>query len=254
MAQFDPALRRTWLFGPGADRDAHSEMLACGADALIADLEDFTPPARRQAARDLLGAFVTGCRQAGAVAAIRINTLEACGKTDLAAAMAVRPDVVLYPMTEGAAQMQALDAAIAACEAENGIASGSTDVVPVCETALGVVEVRAIVAASPRIRAALLGSEDLVNDLNAERSADAVELDYVRRRFILECRASKVEPIDAPYTYSDIDGARREAAYARRLGYNSKALVWTEQAVPLNAAFTPGDDELRHAGAVVDAF
>jgi citrate lyase beta subunit len=65
---------------------------------------------------------------------------------------------------------------------------------------LGVVDVRAIASASQRIRCALLGSEDLANDLNAERGPDAIELDYARRRFILECRAVRVEPIDAPYT------------------------------------------------------
>jgi citrate lyase beta subunit len=40
----DPDLRRTWLFGPGADSAAHKAMLDSGADALIFDLEDFTPP------------------------------------------------------------------------------------------------------------------------------------------------------------------------------------------------------------------
>ena len=43
MAILDPDLRRTWLFGPGADAIAHDAMLASGADALIVDLEDFTP-------------------------------------------------------------------------------------------------------------------------------------------------------------------------------------------------------------------
>jgi citrate lyase subunit beta / citryl-CoA lyase len=44
-------LRRTWLFGAGADADAHRAMTASGADVLIQDLEDFTPPARRPQAR-----------------------------------------------------------------------------------------------------------------------------------------------------------------------------------------------------------
>ncbi len=90
---------------------------------------------------------------------------------------------------------------------------------------LGFVDVRAIASASQRIRCALLGSEDLANDLNAERGPDAIELDYARRRFILECRAVKVEPIDAPYTFSDVEGAVTEARYARRLGYRSKEAV-----------------------------
>jgi citrate lyase subunit beta/citryl-CoA lyase len=54
----DPDLRRTWLFGPGADAQAHEAMEASGADALIVDLEDFTPPPRRDEARRALGALL----------------------------------------------------------------------------------------------------------------------------------------------------------------------------------------------------
>ncbi len=249
-----PELRRTWLFGPGADANAHDAMLASGADALIVDLEDFTPPARREEARGLLGRYVQGCRAAGRVAAIRINALEGDGRTDLAAAMATRPDVIALPMATSAAQMRALHEAIAQWEQALGIEAGRTEILPVCETALGVVEVRSIAAASPRIRGALLGAEDLANDLCAERGPDAVELDHARRRFLLECRAAGIEPIDAPYTFSDAEGAVREARYARRLGYRSKSLVRPEHAQPLNVALTPGSDELRRAKSIVEAF
>lgn len=249
-----PDLRRTWLFGPGADPAAHDAMLASGADALIVDLEDFTPPARRDEARGLLARYVQGCRAAGRVAAIRINALDGDGRTDLAAAMATQPDVIALPMAASAAQMRALHEAIAQWEQTLGIAAGLTEILPVCETALGVVEVRSIAAGSPRIRCALLGAEDLANDLCAERGADAVELDHARRRFLLECRAAAIEPVDAPYTFSDADGAVREARYARRLGYRSKSLVRPEHAQPLNAALTPGADELRRAQALVEAF
>jgi citrate lyase subunit beta/citryl-CoA lyase len=188
------------------------------------------------------------------VAAVRINALETDGIVDLAAAMATHPDVIVYPMSERAAQMHALDAAMTHWEATLDIRRGTTEIVPVCETALGVVDVRAIVGGSQRILYALLGSEDLANNLCAERGSDAVELDHARRRFILECRAVGVEPIDAPYTFSDLDGAVREARFARRLGYRSKSLVRPEHAQPLNSSLTPEAEELRRAQAIVDGF
>jgi citrate lyase subunit beta/citryl-CoA lyase len=273
-----PELRRTWLFGPGANHDAHEAMLASGADLLIFDLEDFTPPPRRAEARALLASLVARCRDVGCLAAVRINALEGEGRMDLEAALAAGPDVIAYPMAETAAQMRALDAAIGEWEGRAGgsatlRASGTSgtsetretsgtagpgarrvEILPVCETALGVVDVRAIAAASSRIRCALLGTEDLANDLHAERGADAVELDHARRRFILECRAARIEPVDAPYTFSDVEGAVREAAYARRLGYRCKSLVLPEHAAALNAALTPGAAEVARAEAMVQAF
>ncbi len=254
MPLIDPDLRRTWLFGPGADTRAHDAMQRSGADVLIVDLEDFTPPARRDEARRGLASLLQRWREAGRIAVVRINALDADGPTDLAAAMTARPDVVAYPMTTSAEQMRALHAALSHWEGILGIAPGSTGILPVCETALGVVEVRAIASGSPRIRAALLGAEDLAADLCAERQPDAVELDHARRRFVLECRAAAIEPIDAPYTFSDTEGAVREGRYACRLGYRCKALVRPEHAQPLNAALTPSNDELRRATAIVDGF
>jgi len=49
----DPTLRTVWLFGPGADSVAHQNMQDSGAQVLIQDLEDFTPPNLRSKARAL---------------------------------------------------------------------------------------------------------------------------------------------------------------------------------------------------------
>lgn len=254
MPCLDPELRRTWLFGPGADAATHEAMLASPADALIADLEDFTPPQRRPQARAGIAALLERWREGGKVAAVRVNALEGEGLEDLAAAMPGRPHVVAYPMAAHADQMRALDEAITGWEHRLGIAPGATEILPVCETALGVVDVRSIVAGSARIRCALLGAEDLAADLCAERQPDATELDHARRRFLLECRAARVEPVDAPYTFTDAEGAQREALYSRRLGYRSKSLVRTDHAAPINAALTPSEEEVRRARALVAAF
>lgn len=242
------------MFGPGADARAHDAMQRSGADALIVDLEDFTPPARRDEARRGLVTLLHRWRDAGRITVVRINALDADGPTDLAAAMPARPDVISYPMATTAVQMCALHSALAHWESTLGIPPETTEILPVCETALGVVNVRAIASGSPRIRSALLGAEDLAADLCAERQQDALELDYARRRFVLECRAAAIEPIDAPYTFSDSNGAAREAAYARRLGYRCKSLVRPEHAEPVNAAFTPSNDDVRRAAAIVDGF
>lgn len=254
MPCLDPELRRTWLFGPGADAATHEAMLASPADALIADLEDFTPPQRRPQARAAIAALLERWRESGKVAVVRVNALEGEGLEDLAAAMPGRPHVVAYPMAAHADQMRALDEAITGWEHRLGLAPGATEILPVCETALGVVDVRSIVAGSARIRCALLGAEDLAADLCAERQPDATELDHARRRFLLECRAARVEPVDAPYTFTDAEGAQREALYSRRLGYRSKSLVRPDHAAPINAALTPSEEEVRRARALVAAF
>ncbi len=252
--RLDPDLRRTWLFGPGADVRVHEAMAQSGADGLIVDLEDFTPESRRDEARRGLVDLLARWRKAGYLVAVRINALDADGPTDLEAAMAAHPDVIAYPMATSAEQMRALEEALLHWERRLGMELQATEILPVCETALGVVEVRSIASGSSRVRSALLGAEDLAADLCADRQQDATELDHARRRFILECRAAGIEPIDAPYTFSDAEGAVQEARYARRLGYRSKAVVRPEHARPLNAALSPNDEEVRRAVAIVNGF
>jgi citrate lyase subunit beta/citryl-CoA lyase len=147
-----------------------------------------------------------------------------------------------------------LHAAVSRWEETERIAPGTTEILPVCETAAGVVEVRAMAAASPRIRCALLGAEDRAADLCAERHPDATELDYARRRFLLECRAAGIEPVDAPYTFADVDGAVRDARFSRRLGYRCKSAVLAGHVAAINAVLTPGDADVQHARVLVNAF
>ena len=249
-----PELRRTWLFGAGADAALHETMAQCGADVLIHDLEDYTPPERRAEARALAPALYQRWREAGALVCVRINPLESVGYIDLQSVMQARPDIVAYPKAASAFHVRALDVAITTHEAALGIERGAIEILPVCETALGVVNVREIASASARVRCALLGSEDLAADLGADRTREAVELDYARARFLLECRAAAIEPVDAPYSFSDVEGAVEEARYARRLGYRTKGLVHPEHVQAVRNALVPTELEIAHARKVVVEF
>ena len=249
-----PELRRTWLFGAGADTAMHEAMLNSGADVLIHDLEDYTPPQRRAEARALAPSLYQRWREAGAMVCVRINPLESVGYIDLQSVMQARPDIVAYPKAASAFHIRALDVAITTHEAALGIERGAIEILPVCETALGVVNVREMAGASARVRCALLGSEDLAADLGADRTREAVELSYARGRFILECRAAGIEPVDAPYSFADIDGAVEETRQARRLGYQTKGLVRPEHVQSVRDAFVPTSLEIAHAQKIVTEF
>ena len=236
--------RRTWLFVAGADRKAHERAARSGADVIIQELEDFTPPELRPKARALAGPLYERWRQAGAIAAVRVNPLETCGREDLAAVMIGRPDIVLMPKITSPEQVRALEHAT----------GGTVDLVPNVETAAGLMRTFEIATASRRVIALLVASEDMVADLGTARSRKGEELAYVRARFLVECRAAGVEAIDCPYTFSDVKGAVADARYAKRLGYRMKSLVDPSHARAINAVFTPTRAELAKARKIVTAF
>ncbi len=245
---------RSWLFLEGANEAALQRAAASGADVLIQELEDFTPPALRPAARTLAPDLYGLWRAAGAVAAVRINPLAQDGMDDLAAVMRGRPDIVALPKVAEPHHVAQLDEAVTRFERDYGIPQGSTALLPNIEFARGLVQTDAIAKASQRTRACLLASEDLAADLGAERGQDNVELAYCRQRFIVECVAAGVVAVDCPYTWNDIEGVERDARWARRLGYVAKSLVDPAHAAVVNGVLTPRDDEIRRARDIVTAF
>lgn len=236
--------RRTWLFVPGADEAAHAAAVRSGADVLIQELEDFTPPELRPKARMLARKLYDRWRAAGKLAAVRVNPLEGDGVADLGAVLAGRPDLVLMSKVVSPEQVCALEAAT----------GGNVDLVPNIETAAGLVRAVEIARASRRVVAMLVASEDMVADLGASRSRDGEELAYVRARFLVDCRAAGVEAIDAPWTFSDVKGAVADAKWAKKMGFRMKSLVVPAHAGPVNAVFTPSAVEIATAKRLVAAF
>jgi citrate lyase subunit beta/citryl-CoA lyase len=236
--------RRSWLFVPGADEAAHAAAARSGADVIIQELEDFTPPELRPKARLLAAGLYDAWRKAGVIAAVRVNPLESCGREDLAAVMKGRPDIVLMPKVVSPEQVRALEQAT----------GGGVDLVPNIETAAGLLNAFSIAKASKRVIAMLVASEDMVADLGAARSRGGEELAYVRQRFLVECRAAGVEAIDCPYTFSDVKGAVADARYAKSLGYRMKSLVAPEHAAAINKVLGISEREFGAAIRIVNAF
>jgi citrate lyase subunit beta / citryl-CoA lyase len=230
--------RRSWLFVPGADEAAHAAAARSGADVIVLELEDFTPPELRPEARALSGKAFELWRRAGAIAAVRVNPLETCGREDLAGL--ARADVVMMSKVAAPEQVRALADLAPGCE-----------LVPNVETAAGLLRTHEIGRAHARVTALLVASEDMVADLGTERSRTGEELAYVRSRFLVECRAAGVEAIDCPYTFSDVKGAAADARYSKRLGYRMKSLVDPAHAAAINKVFTP---DIAKAQRIVAAF
>src|SRR5271169_1663319 len=180
-------LCRSWLFLEGANEAVLQRAASSGADVLIQELEDFTPPALRPAARALAVELYARWRQAGAVVAVRVNPLEQDGMDDLAAVMRGRPDIVALPKVAEPSDVARLDQAVSRFERDYGIAQGSTALLPNIEFARGLVQTATIASTSARVSACLLASEDLAADLGAERGTDGIELAYSRQRFLVEC-------------------------------------------------------------------
>lgn len=249
-----PHLRRSWLFVGGANEDGLIAAADSGADVLIHELEDFTAPSMRPKARAISPNVLAAWKAKGVIAAVRINPLDGDGQDDLSAMMRGAPDIVMLPKVSEPAHVAALDKAVRAEEEICRLTLGSTELTPNIELARGLIQTYDICRASRRVKSALVASEDMAADLGAERSRDGEELKYVRARFHVDCVAAGIVSIDAPYTWTDIEGVEAEARYARRLGYTGKSAVNVAHAKAINSVFTPSNGDVERAARIVDAF
>lgn len=253
MAVRSIELCRSWLFIGGPDARPHSARES-RADVVILELEDFTPPEAREDARSAAPTLFRAWCEAGAVPAVRINPLAGEGRADLSAVMTGAPDIVMLPKVSGPENIGALDNAVTEEERRLGLEEGHTRLVPNIESAAALFQTREIVAASPRVVACLMASEDLTADLGAPRTKEGGEIAFARAYFHAACVAAGVLSIDYPYTFADEEGLRESCAGAKALGYRAKSAVSPDHAAVVNDIFTPTDTEVAEAERVVAAF
>ena len=249
-----PALRRSWLFVGGDDYAAHAAACGLGADVVIQELEDSTPPSRRPKARSLARDAYKAWRDAGMLAAVRINPLETDGLPDLAEVIPARPDIVLMSKVSEPAQVQRLAEEVTRLEREHGLPAGAIELVPNIESARGIMQTYAIAKASERVTGVAGSTEDTAADLGAIRGKDGIELAYVRQRLHVECVAAGVLSVDCPYTFADAEGCGTDARFARRLGYLAKLINDPSHVAVVNRVMTPSETQVREAQAIIAAF
>lgn len=250
-----PAGLRSYLFAPGNHARRVEKVFTTGADAVILDLEDAVAHAEKAAARPQVVAAMQRPRSARGF--VRINSVDSpYWQDDLDAVVGPWLDGVVLPKSESAAQVQALEAYLGNCERRAGMAPGTLDLMLIVETALGIVHVDSIAAASPRIGRIALGGGDYTNDLDLEWTAEEEALAYGRARLAHASRAAGIEaPVDTVVIeVRDQARFRQSARNGRRLGFHGKLCIHPDQIAPCHEVFTPGAAEIARARAIVTAF
>lgn len=255
---------RSLLFVPGDSPRKLEKGLGSGADALILDLEDSVAPAGKEAARATTAGFIAEARREENHPRlfVRVNGLTT-GLTDadLDAVMVAGPDGIMLPKTVGGSDVSHLGAKLAVREAENGLEDGGTAILAIAtETARGVFGLATIAGASRRLAGIAWGGEDLAADIGAEANRDANGAytgPYVLARSLalLAAASAEVDAIDSVFTdFRDLDGLSAECREARRDGFAAKMAIHPAQVAVINEAFTPSEEAIAHARAVVALF
>jgi len=255
-------LMRSLLFVPGDSEKKLEKGFQSGADVVIVDLEDSVAPAGKAAARDIAAAFIDERRkQTSALIYVRVNDLSTgLIDDDLAVLMRAAPDGIMLPKSNSGADVTHLSAKLRVHEAENGLADGSTRIIPlITETAAGVLSA-ATYGLEPRLAGVTWGAEDLSAAIGARaaRDADGRYTDVfrlARALTILAASAADTAAIDTVFpNFRDLDAFRNECLEAERDGFIGKMAIHPAQVAVINEVFTPTPEAIAHSRAVVEAF
>ena len=229
---------RTLLFVPGNRPDRFDKAAACGADAVILDLEDAVAPDAKAQARDSVANWLSPEREV----LVRVNGAETSWFHD-DIAMALAPGVagIVLPKVER------MDAGfIAAC------AAAQKAILPMIESAVGLSNVGQIVLADG-VQRLIFGSLDFQQDMGID--GDDLELLAYRSQLVLVSRlAGLAAPVDGvSATLHDSELLRASALRARRQGFGGKLCIHPAQIGVVNAVFAPSEQELSWARQVLEA-
>ena len=246
---------RTLLFAPGNHPRRVEKALCLKADAVILDLEDAVAIAEKVATRAIVVDALQSERSG--LGYVRVNAYDTdfCFG-DLLVVVAKGVDGIVLPKVETSAQLRSVDWVVSQLEREKRLPLGSIDIIPIIETGKGVANVHDIASAGTRIKRLSFGAGDYTKDMAMRWTRHEGELAHARAEIAVASRAAGLEaPLDTVWIHiKETDGCIKSAELVCDMGYQGKLCIHPDQVDPVNAVFTPSDDDVDFAEKVVKAF
>jgi len=243
-------IRRSRLYAPGNNPRLLIGLELHGADCVLVDLEDSVPPSEKRATRILVKYLLTAVKFPEVW--VRINPLDSYGRHDLAEILRGRPHGICLPKAESSADIISLSEEIKELENSYGITHETTHIMPIIETAKGVLHAEEICAADERVVVVAFGAEDFTRNLGAKRTLES--LLFARSMIVTAAKAAGIQASDTVYSNLDDEkGLIAETKQARNLGFDGKGVINPRQIEPIHAVFSPSEQEVKEAQQIVAA-
>lgn len=245
--------RRSRLYLPG-----NTPKLALNAgihrpDGVILDLEDSVAPGKKEEARYLVRNALRQVDFYGAERMVRINQLP-MGLRDLEFVLPHYPNLILLPKCESAEQVKEVDTRIKELSRQHDVEQ-PIYLMPIIESALGVVKAYEIASASESVVALAIGLEDYTADLGTPRTNAGRETFYARSALVNAARAAGIQPIDSVFSdVADMEALRAVALESKALGFDGMGCIHPRQIKVIHEACAPTAEEIEKAKKIVNAF
>lgn len=246
-------LRISRLFLPG---NTPSLMINAGIhkpNAIILDLEDAVAPNRKKEARFLVRNALRSLDFMGAERMVRINQGQ-LGLEDLDYVIPHNVNLIMVPKCEDAKYLRMVNERIEAIQKRNHH-QHPVWLMPIIESAMGVMKAMEIAQAADNIVAITIGLEDYTADIGAARTNEGLESFFARAQVLNACKANGIQAIDSVFSdVGDMEGLILNVKRSKSLGFDGMGCLHPRQISIIHENFAPNDTELEWAIKVVTSF
>ncbi len=223
-------------------------------DGIILDLEDAVAPDKKDEARFLVRNALCAVDFYGAERMVRINQGER-GLGDLDYIIPHNVNLVLLPKCEHADQVQAVNDKIREIAGRQSSVVNPVWIMPIIESALGVINAYSIASSAGNVVAVAIGLEDYTADLGTRRTAEGQESFFARSMVVNAARAAGIQPIDSVFSdVGDMEGLRQNVLRSKALGFDGMGCIHPRQIGMIHETFAPSPEEIEKAKKIVFAF
>lgn len=236
-AATSPSAIRSLFFVPGDRADMIAKIPRWMPDVAVVDLEDAVADVDKESARRIAVTAIADLQHPTVY--LRVNAAASPWHTDdVAAAADAGIAGIVLPKLERLADLDA-------------VRRRDLPVLGGLETARGVAEAR-LLCQQGGLVAAYFGAEDFITDMGGHRTTGSLEVLYARSQVCLAARLAGVPAIDqAVVAVHDDATFRADAEQGRAMGYLGKVTLHPSQITLAHTVFTPSEQEIAHAQAVL---
>jgi len=233
--------RRSRLYLPG-----NTPKLALNAgihnpDGIILDLEDSVAPAKKFEATILVRNALRSVDFYGAERMVRINQVPK-GLNDLDYIVPHNVNLILVPKCENAEQIKLVNEKIEEISKKKKI-ENPIYLMPIIESALGIIKAYKIATASDNVVAIAIGLEDYTADLGTQRTKEGKETFFARCQIVNAAKAAGIQAIDS--VFSDVSDME---------AFDGMGCIHPRQIKIIHEYFAPNEKEIDRAKRIVNAF
>ncbi|MBT5914386.1 MAG: CoA ester lyase [Rhodospirillaceae bacterium] len=246
---------RTYLFAPGNHERRVEKAMGLGADVVILDLEDAVAISEKKSTRNLINKTLDQPRNCAVFVRVNAYDTEFC-YGDICSIVSENLDGIVLPKLESLEDLRSIDWLLTNLEKERGLPHRSIDLMPIIETAGGLVNIREMANADTRVRRLAFGGGDYTRDLGMQWTLKEDELLPVRSEMVLASRFGKLEPpVDTVFIHiKKHDAFKASCLNILGLGFQGKMCIHPDQVPVTNEIFTPSADEVRWSKRIISEF